>query len=138
MPLPPLAHELGAGIARRWVPAICQARSGDDYAYRLLGLVWTEVKDHQIKAATHDLAAQQHSERRLGRARACLRMPMRPGFHYRPWLLRTQVKFSEHPGYWRGVDYLTPSQETDGSWHVRTRAFGFQPYFESGFPHGHD
>jgi hypothetical protein len=42
------------------------------------------------------------------------------------------------PAYWRGVDYLTRSQETDGSWHVRTRAFGFQPYFESGFPRGHD
>ena len=40
--------------------------------------------------------------------------------------------------YRRGVDYLMRKQEADGSWHVRTRAFGFQPYFESGFPHGHD
>jgi N-acyl-D-amino-acid deacylase len=30
------------------------------------------------------------------------------------------------------------TQQNDGSWHVRSRAFGFQPYFESGFPHGHD
>jgi N-acyl-D-amino-acid deacylase len=30
------------------------------------------------------------------------------------------------------------TQEKDGSWHVQTRAFGFQPYFESGFPHGYD
>jgi N-acyl-D-amino-acid deacylase len=36
------------------------------------------------------------------------------------------------------VDYLMRTQEKDGSWHVRSRAFGFQPYFESGFPHGHD
>jgi N-acyl-D-amino-acid deacylase len=36
------------------------------------------------------------------------------------------------------VDYLMRTQEVDGSWHVHTRAFGFQPYFESGFPHGHD
>jgi squalene cyclase len=40
--------------------------------------------------------------------------------------------------YRRGVDYLMRTQEKDGSWHVRSRAFGFQPYFESGFPHGHD
>jgi hypothetical protein len=40
--------------------------------------------------------------------------------------------------YRRGVDYLMRTQEGDGSWHVRTRAFSFQPYFESGFPHGHD
>ena len=37
-----------------------------------------------------------------------------------------------------GVDYLMRTQVKDGSSHVRSRAFGFQPYFESGFPHGHD
>jgi hypothetical protein len=36
------------------------------------------------------------------------------------------------------VDYLMRTQEKDGSWHMRLRAFGFQSYFESGFPHGHD
>jgi hypothetical protein len=40
--------------------------------------------------------------------------------------------------YRRGVASLMRSREADGSWHVRSRAFGFQPYFESGFPHGHD
>ena len=25
-----------------------------------------------------------------------------------------------------------------GTWHVVTRSLTFQPYFESGFPHGHD
>ncbi|MBL8227126.1 MAG: ankyrin repeat domain-containing protein [Bryobacterales bacterium] len=40
--------------------------------------------------------------------------------------------------YRRGVSFLILSRKDDGSWHVRTRAAGFQPYFESGFPHGHD
>jgi hypothetical protein len=40
--------------------------------------------------------------------------------------------------YRRGVAYLMNTQCPDGSWHVRSRAFGFQPYFESGFPHGDD
>jgi N-acyl-D-amino-acid deacylase len=40
--------------------------------------------------------------------------------------------------YRRGVDYLMRTREGDGSWHVHSRAFGFQPYFESGFPHGKD
>jgi len=40
--------------------------------------------------------------------------------------------------YRRGVAFLMRTREADGSWHVRSRAFGFQPYFESGFPHGHD
>lgn len=42
------------------------------------------------------------------------------------------------PVYRRGVEYLLRTQSDDGSWHVRTRAAAFQPYFESGFPYGHD
>jgi len=41
-------------------------------------------------------------------------------------------------GWQRGLDFLLCTQFEDGSWHVKSRAFGFQPYFESGFPHGHD
>jgi N-acyl-D-amino-acid deacylase len=40
--------------------------------------------------------------------------------------------------YQRGVRYLLNTQLQDGSWHVRTRAAGFQPYFDNGFPHGVD
>jgi N-acyl-D-amino-acid deacylase len=40
--------------------------------------------------------------------------------------------------YRRGVDYLLSTQQKDGTWHVITRAFGFQPYFQSGFPYDHD
>jgi hypothetical protein len=36
------------------------------------------------------------------------------------------------------VQYLLRTQLEDGTWFVRSRAFGFQPYFESGFPHGKD
>lgn len=42
------------------------------------------------------------------------------------------------PIYRKGVEYLLHTQQGDGSWHVKTRAASFQPYFESGFPHGHD
>jgi hypothetical protein len=38
----------------------------------------------------------------------------------------------------RGVDYLLAAQQPDGTWHVVTRALGFQPYFQSGFPYEHD
>jgi hypothetical protein len=38
----------------------------------------------------------------------------------------------------RGVQYLLSTQYPDGSWHVRSRAVGFQPYFQSGFPFEHD
>jgi hypothetical protein len=40
--------------------------------------------------------------------------------------------------YAKGADFLLRSQREDGTWHVRSRAFGFQAYFESGFPYGRD
>jgi squalene cyclase len=40
------------------------------------------------------------------------------------------------PVYSEGAEYLLKTQLEDGTWFVRTRAFGFQPYFETGFPYG--
>ena len=40
--------------------------------------------------------------------------------------------------YQKGTSYLLRTQLEDGSWFVRSRAFGFQPYFDAGFPHGTD
>src|SRR5262245_23585457 len=40
--------------------------------------------------------------------------------------------------YRKGEKFLLATQNSDGSWHVPSRATKFQIYFESGFPHGHD
>jgi N-acyl-D-amino-acid deacylase len=40
--------------------------------------------------------------------------------------------------YQRGIQFLLHTQQQDGSWYVKTRALGFQPWFDAGFPHGHD
>ncbi|HEY2933306.1 MAG TPA: hypothetical protein VGK99_16315 [Acidobacteriota bacterium] len=40
--------------------------------------------------------------------------------------------------YRRGIRFLLNTQLEDGSWYVRSRSMPFQPFFESGFPHGHD
>ena len=40
--------------------------------------------------------------------------------------------------YQQAVRFLLGSQLEDGSWYVQSRTLAFQPYFESGFPHGHD
>jgi hypothetical protein len=38
----------------------------------------------------------------------------------------------------KAIDYLLRTQLGDGSWLVVSRSFPFQPYKESGFPHGKD
>ena len=42
------------------------------------------------------------------------------------------------PAYQKGVAFLLRAQAADGSWHVASRAPKFQPYFQGGFPYGHD
>jgi N-acyl-D-amino-acid deacylase len=54
------------------------------------------------------------------------------------WALHESGMAPSHPVYKRGVDYLLRTQQDDGTWHVATRSFGFQPYFQSGFPYDHD
>jgi ankyrin repeat protein len=38
----------------------------------------------------------------------------------------------------RACAFLVRTQRDDGTWYVRSRAMKIQPYFESGFPYGHD
>ncbi len=42
------------------------------------------------------------------------------------------------PAYKKGLSHLVRTQQADGSWLVASRSKPFQPYFESGFPHGKD
>lgn len=47
--------------------------------------------------------------------------------------LQAESKAARH-----AARYLIDAQQDDGSWHVVTRAKGFQTYFEAGYPHGKD
>lgn len=40
--------------------------------------------------------------------------------------------------YQKGLRFLLNDQLDDGSWFVQSRSKPFQPYFESGYPHGND
>ena len=44
----------------------------------------------------------------------------------------------DHSAFKKGVAYLLSSQRPDGSWYVKSRAPKFQPFFDGGFPYGHD
>ena len=54
------------------------------------------------------------------------------------WALHESGMTSSDPVYRRGVDFILRTQQEDGTWHVVSRSFGFQPYFQSGFPYEHD
>ena len=50
------------------------------------------------------------------------------------WALHEGAGVSKEDTAWRrDVQYLRATQNEDGSWHVRSRGFGFQPYRDTGF-----
>ncbi|MEI9811484.1 MAG: hypothetical protein WDO18_01860 [Acidobacteriota bacterium] len=53
-------------------------------------------------------------------------------------LHRAGVLTPQDSAYQRGVRYLLSSQQADGSWHVETRAYPFQPLIDTTYPHGRD
>jgi hypothetical protein len=53
-------------------------------------------------------------------------------------LVKTGALQPSDPAYQRALKYLLSTQHADGSWYVPSRSPKFQPFFESGFPHGHD
>ena len=53
-------------------------------------------------------------------------------------LLKTGMLKADDAAYRRAANYLLSTQHADGSWYVRSRSPKFQPFFESGFPYGHD
>jgi ankyrin repeat protein len=123
--------------ARAWLLAQ-SPRATEDRAFHLLGLGWSGAERASRRTAAVALAAEQRTD---------------GGWAQLEWLPASdayatgQALMALHqaggmpvsdPVYRRGVEYLLRTRLEDGSWHVRTRAMGFQPYFESGFPHGPD
>jgi ankyrin repeat protein len=108
--------------------------STEDRTMQILGIAWAGRKSPANRV--QQLVSKQHAEGGWGQT------DYLPADAYATgealWALHESGMTPSDPVYRRGVDYLLHTQEQDGSWHVVTRALGFQPYFESGFPHGHD
>ena len=52
--------------------------------------------------------------------------------------LRVAAFPTSDAAYQRGLKFLLNTQLEDGSWYTKTRALGFQPFFDANFPHGYD
>ena len=104
---------------------------------RLLGLAWAGAKAEILFAAALQLRADQLPDGGWAQV---------PGFPSDAYatgqtlyaLNQAAGIRSNDPVYLKGVSFLRRTQLEDGSWHVRSRSVKFQPYFESGFPHGDD
>jgi hypothetical protein len=129
--------EMKARIARAR-DYLLTAAPGDtqDEAFRLLGFIWAGSPVTQISGQVERLLALQRENGGWGQ------MPTMDADAYATgqalYALRAGGLSPGSAAYKEGAEYLLRAQLEDGSWYVRSRAFGFQPYFESGFPHGGD
>jgi ankyrin repeat protein len=122
--------------ARHWL-AEREPQSNEESVMQLLGLAWAGDRSGRLAALGHRLQAQQAADGGWAQ---------RQGFRSDAYATGQALYALHQAGrmptsdvaYQRGVRYLLSTQFSDGSWYVKSRAVKFQPYFESGFPHGHD
>jgi hypothetical protein len=120
------------GVA--WL-AKAQPLSTEDYAFRVLGLVWGGGNRASIAKAAEELAVLQRQDGGWGQV---------PGLASDAYATGQALTALRESGaavgaaYQKGVRFLIGSQLADGSWHVQSRAIAIQPYFETDFSHGKD
>jgi len=110
--------------------------STQDEAFKLLGLVWSKVPDAEISAQAKRLRALQRADGGWGQLSTMGSDAYATGQAL--YALQASGVRPRDRVYQRGITFLLRTQLEDGTWFVRSRAFGFQPYFETGFPHGVD
>ncbi len=114
-----------------------QPKTNDDRAMQLLGLKWSGVGGEKMQSIARQLVNEQRSDGGW---------PGNPHLESDAYATGQTLCALHESGalaagdasYRRGMQFLLKTQQRDGSWHVKSRAVKFQPYFESGFPHGHD
>lgn len=110
--------------------------STQDEAFKLLGLIWARASDREVESQAQRLLALQRDDGGWGQLSTMASDAYATGQAL--YALSTSNATRAERAHQRGIAYLLRSQLEDGTWLVRSRAFGFQPYFESGFPHGVD
>jgi hypothetical protein len=138
---PPAQRAKYASAIRRageWL-AKAEPRTIDDYTFRLLGLAWAGMKADNaiIKKAARELIAEQRPDGGWAQLAALASDAYATGEALVALRQAAGIAVNS-PAFKHGVEFLMKTQLEDGSWYVRSRAIPLQPFFEAGFPHGHD
>jgi len=123
------------GRAAEWLAAQTPV-STEERIMQLLGLSWAGAHRPLAERRTRELLATQRADGGWAQTTYLASDAYATG----------QVLYTLHelgvpaadPAVQRGITYLLRTQAEDGTWHVKSRAMKIQPYFESGFPYGHD
>jgi N-acyl-D-amino-acid deacylase len=122
--------------ARQWLWTV-KAETTEDAAYQLLGLHWAGEPADKLTDLAKALLSQQRKDG------GWAQLPKLESDAYATgqalYALSRAVKHPTTSRDWQqGLRFLLGTQCDDGSWHVVSRAYPFQPTMDSGFPHGRD
>jgi hypothetical protein len=120
--------------ARNWLER-AQPQTTEDRAMKLLGLRWTKADRKAIESAAGRLLAEQRADGGWGQLTTLESDAYATGQALAALRISGQLQPSD-AAWQKGAGFLLRTQLEDGSWLVRSRTFPFQPYKESGFPHG--
>jgi len=128
-------YEKSIQLAAQWLVK-AEPKTAEDRVWQLLGLSWAGRDKDAIKKLQRDLVAVQQSDGGWSD------IPTRASNAYATGRVLLALQTSGLPisdvAFQRGVQFLLNTQNEDGSWYVKTRALGLQPYFDNGFPYGVD
>ena len=133
------AADAAVARARRFLETR-EAKATEEQAYRLIGLKWAGADRAALQRFARELKAAQREDGGWGAL---------PGRASDPYAtaqalvaLREGGVGDIDPGWRRGVEYLLKAQAPDGSWRLTSRlrppAPLSPPYFDAGYPEGHD
>ncbi len=129
------AYRKSIALAAKWL-ANAQSSNNEDRTWRLAGLAWAGTNPAATRKAMKELLDAQRPDGGWSD------LPTMESSAYATGKSLVALNIAglstSAPAYQRGVKLLLKTQQEDGSWFVRTRALAFQPWFDAGFPHGHD
>jgi ankyrin repeat protein len=126
-------YEKSIQLAASWL-AKAEPKTDEDRSWRLFGLAWAAKDKAATQKALRELLGLQRSDGGWSD------MPSMQSSAYPTGKALVALQAAglsvSDPAYQRGVQFLLNTQQEDGSWYVESRAAGFQPYFDNGFPYG--
>lgn len=105
-------------------------------AFRLMGLVWSGAGADRIRRQRAVLTSLQKADGGWSQLPAMKADAYATGQAL--YALHLSGSKTTELASRRGREFLLRTQHPDGTWFVRSRAMGFQPYIDSGFPYGAD